>query len=136
MHIVAPIAVQLAKTPLLDQPWNDLSSVTGATAGGAPLGPPVIREVQRRTGVVIRMGYGTSESGSITSMHGTTWKHVEPQLGSTGRALWGVELRIINGEGKGALKQQRHSILSYKILEIQMLSKVNLEKSSFDQEIK
>jgi len=101
MHIVAPIAVQVAKTPLLDQPWCDLSTVTGATAGGAPLGPPVIREVHRRTGVSIRMGYGTSESGSITSMHGTTWPVIEAQLGSTGKALWGVEFRIIGDDKKG-----------------------------------
>jgi len=103
MHIVAPIAVQLAKTPLLDAPWSDLTTVTGATAGGAPLGPPVIREVQRRTGICIRMGYGTSESGSITSMHGYNWNVLEKQLGSSGRALYGIEMRIINGEGKGQL---------------------------------
>ena len=107
MHIVAPVAVQLGKTPLLDQPWCDTSSVTGATAGGAPLGPAVIREVHRRTGVPIRMGYGTSESGSITSMHGTTWDVLEPQLGSTGRPLWSVELRIVDENNKGMTSRVR-----------------------------
>lgn len=56
MHIVPPIAVQLAKSPLLDDPKIDIRSVTGMTSGGAALGPPIIRELAKRTGVGLRMG--------------------------------------------------------------------------------
>jgi acyl-CoA synthetase (AMP-forming)/AMP-acid ligase II len=57
LHVAPPIAVALAKSDLLDQPWCSLRSVTAATAGGAPLSPEIIQEVWKRINVVVKMGY-------------------------------------------------------------------------------
>lgn len=130
LHIVPPIAVQFAKSPLLDADWLDLSTVTGMTSGGAPLGPAVIREVYKRLSIPIKMGYGTSESGSITTMHGDTWDVLEPQLGSTGRPLYGVEIVVQAGDGKG--KTTIYSIAICADNHKQSQRWASLAKSSFE----
>lgn len=60
LHIAPPVAVLLAKSPLVD--GFDLSSVSACTSGGAPLGVSVIEQVHKRLGVLVRMGYGLSET--------------------------------------------------------------------------
>lgn len=54
LHMAPPIAVILAKSPMLDN--YDISAVRGGTSGGAPLGPAIIEAVYQRLGFFIRMG--------------------------------------------------------------------------------
>ncbi|EJT97531.1 acetyl-CoA synthetase-like protein [Dacryopinax primogenitus] len=103
LHIVPPIAVALAKSPLINEPWCDLSSAKTATCGGAPCGVEIIEEVRRRTGVVVTMGYGLSETGSVTSTPLAHWDLVEPHLGASGQPVPGMEIKIADESGR-ALK--------------------------------
>jgi acyl-CoA synthetase (AMP-forming)/AMP-acid ligase II len=77
----------------------DLSSLAALTIGGAP----VARATLRRLGdqlpkADVLVGYGLTEFGAVTrSPSGDMGRH----LGSVGRPLPGVEIRIVNAEGDG-----------------------------------
>ncbi|KZO93173.1 acetyl-CoA synthetase-like protein [Calocera viscosa TUFC12733] len=111
LHIVPPIAVALAKSPLVDEEWCDLSSARTATCGGAPCGADIIREVQKRTGIVVTMGYGLSETGSVTSTPFATWDKVAPHLGASGQPLPGMEVKVIDDAGRALAPGQVGEIL-------------------------
>jgi acyl-CoA synthetase (AMP-forming)/AMP-acid ligase II len=74
----------------------DLSSVKACTSGGAPLGSSVISEVYKRLGILVRMGYGLSETSGVTGQVARSWKELEPLLGSTGSVFGGTEVKIIS----------------------------------------
>jgi 4-coumarate--CoA ligase len=76
-----------------------LASVKSATVGGAPLGPAVIETVYKRLGFLIKMGYGLSETGSVTSTVLRPWKEASKYLQSTGTALEGTEIKVIATDG-------------------------------------
>jgi acyl-CoA synthetase (AMP-forming)/AMP-acid ligase II len=102
IHMAPPIGVFLAKSPLIDA--ADLSSFRYTMSGGAPLGVDVIEAVYRRTGILIRMGYGTSEAGSLTSQQGDTWEELQSSMGTAGKPLPGVQFKIVSPEDdKGAV---------------------------------
>ncbi|KDQ56671.1 hypothetical protein JAAARDRAFT_179271 [Jaapia argillacea MUCL 33604] len=99
IHIAPPVAVALAKTPLIGK--YDLSSIRACSSGGAPLPADVIRTVYDRLGVLVKMGYGASEAGGITSQMANTWAELEPLLGTTGTPFKGVQIKIVDTEGSG-----------------------------------
>ncbi|CEQ38933.1 SPOSA6832_00422, partial [Sporobolomyces salmonicolor] len=92
LHFSPPIAVLLAKSPMVD--GFDLSSVRGCTSGGAPLATSVIEQVYKRLGVLIKIGYGLSETGGATQQQCMTWDEMKPQLGSCGAAYPATEIKI------------------------------------------
>ncbi|GAA6032797.1 hypothetical protein JCM8097_000793 [Rhodosporidiobolus ruineniae] len=94
LHFSPPIAVLLAKSPLVN--GFDLSSVRGCTSGGAPLATSVIEQVYKRLGILIKIGYGLSETGGATQQQSMTWDHLKSQLGSCGPAYPGTEILIRN----------------------------------------
>jgi acyl-CoA synthetase (AMP-forming)/AMP-acid ligase II len=63
-HIVPPIAVALAKHPVVDN--YDLSGVRWLFSGAAPLGPQLTEAVQTRLAVRVRQGYGMTEASPAT----------------------------------------------------------------------
>jgi acyl-CoA synthetase (AMP-forming)/AMP-acid ligase II len=63
-HIVPPIAVALAKHPIVDR--YDLSNVRWLFSGAAPLGVHLTEAVQTRLGVRVRQGYGMTEASPAT----------------------------------------------------------------------
>jgi acyl-CoA synthetase (AMP-forming)/AMP-acid ligase II len=63
-HVVPPIAVALAKHPVVDR--YDLSKVRWLFSGAAPLGPQLTEAVQTRLGVRVRQGYGMTEASPAT----------------------------------------------------------------------
>jgi acyl-CoA synthetase (AMP-forming)/AMP-acid ligase II len=63
-HIVPPIAVALAKHPVVDQ--YDLKHLRWLFSGAAPLGPQVTEAVEKRLGVRVRQGYGMTEASPAT----------------------------------------------------------------------
>ncbi|EPQ51761.1 acetyl-CoA synthetase-like protein [Gloeophyllum trabeum ATCC 11539] len=99
IHMAPPVAVALAKTPLLGK--YDLSSLRGCSSGGAPLAADVIRTVYDRLGVMIKLGYGSSEAGGITAQYADTWEELKPLLGNTGKPTPGLVVKIVDAEGSG-----------------------------------
>jgi acetyl-CoA synthetase len=67
-------------------------------SAGEPLNPEVVRKVQDSWGVVIRDGYGQTET---TAMVGNT-PGQEIKVGSMGRALPGYRIEVLDAEGNRA----------------------------------
>jgi acyl-CoA synthetase (AMP-forming)/AMP-acid ligase II len=92
VFIAPPIAVALAKHPLVDQ--YDLSSVEVVLSGAASLDETLGRAVQDRLGVQVLQGYGMTEMSPIS--------HVIPRdrrdisIGSIGLTIPNVEIRIVD----------------------------------------
>ena len=63
-HIVPPIAVALAKHPIVDK--YDLSGVRWLFSGAAPLGPQLTEAVETRLNLRVRQGYGMTEASPAT----------------------------------------------------------------------
>jgi acyl-CoA synthetase (AMP-forming)/AMP-acid ligase II len=63
-HIVPPVAVALAKHPLVDQ--YRFPHLRWLFSGAAPLGQELTDAVRRRLGVTIRQGYGMTEASPAT----------------------------------------------------------------------
>lgn len=96
LHIAPPVAVLLAKSPLVD--GFDLSSVRACTSGGAPLGTSVIKAVYDRHRIPVWMGYGLSETAGTTGQLAEDWPTLEALLGSSGAAYPGMAIRIASVE--------------------------------------
>ncbi|TXC70295.1 long-chain fatty acid--CoA ligase [Sphingomonas ginsenosidivorax] len=79
-----------------DIPVEDLASLTSFGTGAAPLDPVIQRRFEDRYGIPILLSYGATEfGGPVAAM--TTQLRAEfgdAKLGSVGRAMPGVELRV------------------------------------------
>ena len=77
----------------------DLSSLAALTIGGAPITRATLRRLgDRLVRSDILVGYGLTEFGAVSrSPSGDQGRH----LGSAGRPLPGVEIRIVDGDGVG-----------------------------------
>ena len=62
-HIVPPIAVALAKHPVVER--YDLRHVKGVFSGAAPLGPELTQALRDRLNVATRQGYGMTETSPV-----------------------------------------------------------------------
>ncbi|GAA6001899.1 hypothetical protein JCM10207_002369 [Rhodosporidiobolus poonsookiae] len=110
LHFSPPVAVLLAKSPLVN--GFDLSSVRGCTSGGAPLATSVIEQVYKRLGILIKIGYGLSETGGATQQQSMTWDDLSKQLGSCGPPYPNTEILIRSVEtGKPVQVGQEGEIL-------------------------
>jgi acyl-CoA synthetase (AMP-forming)/AMP-acid ligase II len=90
MFIAPPVAVALAKHPLVDR--FDLSPVRQLVSGAAPLSAEVAEAVTRRTGVQARQGYGMTEMSPVS--HGVPFSSSAP--GAVGVAVASTEFRIVD----------------------------------------
>lgn len=92
--IVPPIALMLAKDPIVDD--YDLSSLRVLFCGAAPVGAELQVACESRLGCAILQGYGLTESGPVVTQliedDGTD------ASGSAGRAMPNTELRIVDLE--------------------------------------
>lgn len=94
LFIAPPIAVALAKHPLIDQ--FDLSSVRALLSGAAPLDSALANAVAARLSTRVRQGYGMTEMSPVS--------HVIPPdrndipLGSIGVPVANVVCRIVDVE--------------------------------------
>ncbi|KAI9166487.1 4-coumarate--CoA ligase [Paramyrothecium foliicola] len=124
LHMAPPIAVMLAKSPLV-KPYaerdaagrNAFSTVIGGVTGGAPLGHEVIVEVYNRLGFRVRRGYGLTESCSVSVQRGLSQEEMLARPEDTGKAHWGVQLMladeasISSGQTRAASPGQAGEIL-------------------------
>ena len=62
-HVVPPIAVLLAKHPLVDA--YDLRGVKWLFSGAAPFGPELTQAIRDRLNVAVRQGYGMTETSPV-----------------------------------------------------------------------
>jgi long-chain acyl-CoA synthetase len=84
---------------LLAQPLEDydLSELRYVSCGAAPLPAPLAREFQRRVpSVVVMEGYGCTETAGIIS----ATPPAAPRPGTVGRPVPGMELRLLDLDGK------------------------------------
>ncbi|KAB5571860.1 hypothetical protein GE09DRAFT_1097251 [Coniochaeta sp. 2T2.1] len=101
-HMAPPVAVMLAKSPLVEKYAKNGSfmTVVAGITGGAPLGHEVVVEVYRRLGFRIRLGYGLSETCSTSLQRGLTEADMHAAAGDSGLPHWGTEVTI-DADGKG-----------------------------------
>ncbi|KAJ3191803.1 hypothetical protein HK101_007402 [Irineochytrium annulatum] len=89
-HIVPPVAVALAKSPLVDgYKFPHLKFIMSAAA---PLGIEVGLEVSRRLGVPIVQGYGMTEMSPLTHMMSPT----RPVPGASGQLGPSMQCRLVS----------------------------------------
>ena len=83
---------------LSNEQWGkyDFSSVRIAVSGGAALPAEVHERFRERYGITILEGYGLSETSPVASF---TQEGEEVRVGSIGRPIWGVEMRIMRDDG-------------------------------------
>ena len=74
---------------------STFANVRLALSGASRLPVTVARLMQERFGIEIREGYGLTEASPIV----TTSTGITPRFGSVGRALAGVEIRLVNSNG-------------------------------------
>jgi len=92
--IAPPVAVALAKHPIVDQ--YDLSAVRGMMSGAAPLSEGLALAVTERLGVHMQQGYGMSELSPVS--------HVIPpdrddlSRGTIGFPIANIECKLVNTE--------------------------------------
>jgi 4-coumarate--CoA ligase len=92
VYIAPPVAIALAKHPLVDQ--FDLSSLKVVMSAAAPLGAELGAEVERRLGCTVIQGYGMTELSPITHVA----PHSDPRPGSVGVTAPNTTTRIVHPE--------------------------------------
>ena len=92
--LVPPIALALAKHPMVDQ--FDLSKLKFVTSGAAPMGRELEESCAARIGCVVKQGYGMTETSPVT--HFTPEDPAFVRHGSCGLLVPSTECRIVNVE--------------------------------------
>ena len=80
-------------------PPDAFAGVHLALSGAAKLPVPVAERMRDRFGLTIAEGYGLTEASPVV----TSSAGLEPRLGSVGKVLAGVELRLVDANGEDAL---------------------------------
>ncbi len=91
-YVVPPIALALAKHPLIDE--HDLTSLRMVMSGAAPLGAELTEQVSKRLDCPVTQGYGMTELSPVT--HLCPLDKIKP--GSIGLPVPGTETRIVDPE--------------------------------------
>jgi len=90
-YIVPPVALALAKSPLVDQ--YNLRSLRMLHSSAAPAAKDVIEAIYRRLGVPVKQGYGLSEaSPGVASQSLEDWNN---PIGCSGRLVPSMLLKVI-----------------------------------------
>jgi long-chain acyl-CoA synthetase len=75
----------------------DLSAVRFAISGGAPLPVEILRRFEERYGVIVYEGYGLTEAAPVLTENPL---YGPRKAGSVGKPLPGVELRVVDTDGR------------------------------------
>jgi acyl-CoA synthetase (AMP-forming)/AMP-acid ligase II len=103
-YVVPPIALGLAKHPLVDA--FDLSSLELVFSGAAPLGAELEEACTARLGCRVCQGYGMTESAPVS--HGVAFPDGELKPGTIGTVVPNMECRIVDVEtGEDAADGER-----------------------------
>ncbi len=90
-YLVPPVVLALAKHPSVDN--YDLSSLTNIMSGAAPLPEPVATACATRNNVLVRQGYGLTETSPVTH---TNPKDMAIKITSVGPPIANTEFRIVD----------------------------------------
>jgi long-chain acyl-CoA synthetase len=83
-----------------DRVRGALRSVRVLVSGAAPLSSEIASRFTGVTGMTVHQGYGLTEAASVVT---STLASADPAPGSVGAALPGVELRIVDEDGRPAV---------------------------------
>jgi len=98
------MATALVNCP--ERPKYDLSSLKRINIGGAASSPTLVREVEEKIGCACYSGYGLTETAPVLTTarmkEGLNWQGQERFEGQarTGFAIPGIELRVVDAQGK------------------------------------
>lgn len=114
---VVPIAPPAFAHWLPDEHLRErLGPVRLVLSGSAPLEPQVVEEFTAITGIPVHQGYGLTEAAPVVT---STLCSVDPQPGSVGAALPGIELRLVDetygqveGEDPGQIQVRGDNLFS------------------------
>jgi len=96
LHVVPPIVLALAKSPL---GARDLTPVRKLFSGAAPLGADITQQATARVGCILQQGYGLTESSPAT--HTTPEDPALSKPGSIGYVLPNTECRVVDPATRG-----------------------------------
>ncbi len=91
-YLVPPIVLALAKHPLVDN--YDLSKLESVMCGAAPLPESVATAAATRNDIVVRQGYGLTETSPVTHVHPRN--RLPIKIASVGPAMPNTEYRIVD----------------------------------------
>ncbi|MCU1661732.1 MAG: AMP-dependent synthetase [Pseudonocardia sp.] len=94
VYIAPPVAVALAKHPIVDQ--YDLSCIDVIFSGAAPLDAELGRAVAKRLGCTVLQGYGMTELSPVS--HCMPDDRPDLDLNSSGFALPNIECKLVDPE--------------------------------------
>jgi long-chain acyl-CoA synthetase len=80
-----------------DTSGRDLTRLRIGCSGGAAMPEALLEAVEAKLGIVILEGYGLSETASSAVMNQSA---TDRRALSIGKPIWGVECRIVDGEGR------------------------------------
>ena len=92
-YLVPPVALALAKHPMVDQFKLSLEMIN---SGAAPLGAELEEAVEKRTGALTKQGYGMTEASPVT--HLIPPLRAEARHGSCGLIIANCEVRVVHLE--------------------------------------
>jgi long-chain acyl-CoA synthetase len=94
---------------------DPLPALRWGLCAGAPLADEVARRAEQRLGVQVRQGYGMTEA-SFCTLNAPPDARV---LGSVGKPVWGIELKVIDADGRevppgehGEVIARGHNVMS------------------------
>jgi acyl-CoA synthetase (AMP-forming)/AMP-acid ligase II len=125
MWIVPPVALALAKHPMIDD--FDLSSIDQIFSGAAPMGAELSDAVSSRLNCAMLQGFGMTELAPVshaTPLHG-------PRSGSSGLALPNTQCRIVDPDTGNDLPANQEGELWIKGPQV-MIGYLNNEKATHE----
>jgi acyl-CoA synthetase (AMP-forming)/AMP-acid ligase II len=103
LHLVPPVALALAKHPIVDK--FDLSSAKWALSAAAPLGQPVADAFTQRLGTQLFQAYGMTEVSGATHVGSCLPGEIRPASG--GRLMPNTECLIVDPASGEALERNQ-----------------------------
>lgn len=104
LSVVPAMATALVNCP--ERPKYNLKSLQRISIGGAASSPTLVREVEEKLGCACYSGYGLTETAPVLTTArmkaGLEWQGQQrfEKQASTGHAIPGVEVRIVDAEGR------------------------------------
>jgi long-chain acyl-CoA synthetase len=103
-HVTVFEGVPTMFSRMLNAPGRDrydLSSLRRCVSGGSAMPVQVMRSFEKAFRCVVLEGYGLSETSPLVSVN---HPHVQRKPGSIGTPMRGVEMRLVNDEGKAVAR--------------------------------
>ncbi|MBO9522466.1 MAG: acyl--CoA ligase [Nocardioidaceae bacterium] len=94
LPVAPPVFAYWMQLPGLE---DRLGPVRTVLSGSAPLDPDLVEAFEKRTGIRVQQGYGLTEAAPVVT---STLCSTDPDRRSVGAALPGIELRLVDEDGR------------------------------------